>query len=134
LLSELYRVYLEGQPSPDAIADAAPVATRPGTAPESNTGSDDMSENDTTNGSGGLFGQFSALASRLSKTSVTDLTSVLGIDRNYANRELQIAQSFFKGEALAHHLEDSYYAALGGAVGFVARVGEEIVPASLEDC
>ena len=52
---------------------------------------------------------------------------MVGIDKNYANRELQLAQSFLKGESLAHHMEDSYFEAMGRAVGFNTTVGEEIV-------
>jgi len=78
-----------------------------------------------------LLAQFSAVADRLSKATMTDLASVIGIDRTYADRELQIVQSFLQGAALAHHLEDSYYAALGRSVGFIASVGEEIL--ALED-
>jgi hypothetical protein len=37
-------------------------------------------------------------------------------------------QALFKGDALSHHMEDSYYAAMGRAVGFVAVVGEDVVP------
>jgi hypothetical protein len=74
-----------------------------------------------------IFSQLGAVADRLSKTTMTDLASVIGIDRSYASREMQIAQSFLQGEALAHHLEDSYYSAIGRSLGFIARVGEEIV-------
>jgi hypothetical protein len=70
--------------------------------------------------------QLGAIANRLTKASVTDLASIVGIERTYATREIQIAQSFFQGEALAHHLEDSYYSALGRSVGLNATIGEEI--------
>eukprot|EP00980_Cylindrotheca_fusiformis_P001577 scaffold360_cov107-Cylindrotheca_fusiformis.AAC.7 len=63
---------------------------------------------------------------RLSKVSVSDVASVVGIDKNFSERELQIVQSLVKGNGLANHMEDSYYAALGRAVGFVATVGEDI--------
>lgn len=77
--------------------------------------------------SSSVFTQLGAVASRLKKVDIADLTSVVGIDRTYANRELQLAQSFLKGESLAHHLEDSYYMAMGRAVGFNTTVGEDIV-------
>jgi hypothetical protein len=65
---------------------------------------------------------------KLSQRSLTagDVVTVLGIDRAFAGRELGIVQSLFKGEAVADHLEDKYYAGLGGAAGFRARVGEDI--------
>jgi Lipase (class 3) len=73
-----------------------------------------------------VLSQLGAVASRLTKASFTDLASIVGIERTYATRELQLAQSFLQGEALAHHLEDSYYMALGRSVGLVATIGEEI--------
>jgi hypothetical protein len=75
-----------------------------------------------------LLSQLGAVATRLSKATITDLASVIGIDRTYANREVKLVQSFLQGEALAHHLEDSYYAAMGRSVGLKAAVGEDIVP------
>ena len=79
------------------------------------------------NGVAGVFDQLGAVANRLQKADIADLTSVVGIDKNYANREIQLAQSFLKGESLAHHLEDSYFSAMGRAVGFNTTIGEEIV-------
>jgi len=73
-----------------------------------------------------VFDQLGNVASRLQKLDVADLTSIVGIDKKYANREMELAQSFFKGESLAHHLEDSYFTAMGRAVGFNTTVGEEI--------
>ena len=80
-----------------------------------------------------LFAQLGAVADRLSKATITDIASIVGIDRTYATRELQIAQSFLAGEALAHHMEDSYYSAMGRTVGLKAAVGEEIVPLKAVD-
>lgn len=75
--------------------------------------------------------QLGSLASkfqeRLSKVTLSDVASVIGIDKKFSERELKIVQSLVKGEGLAHHMEDSYYAAMGRAVGFRASVGEEIV-------
>eukprot|EP00536_Pseudo-nitzschia_multiseries_P004560 jgi/Psemu1/253724/estExt_Genewise1Plus.C_760053 len=76
---------------------------------------------------GSVFDQVGAVASRLRKVDMSDLTSLVGIDRTYSSRELELAQSFLKGESLAHHMEDSYYLAMGRAVGFNTTVGEEIV-------
>jgi hypothetical protein len=53
---------------------------------------------------------------------------VIGIDKSFTERELQLAQALYSGDALSHHMEDSYYAAMGRAGGFVAVVGEEVVP------
>ena len=65
---------------------------------------------------------------RLSQVTAADITSVVGIDKTFTDRELQLVGSVFNGKALAHHLEDAYYAAMGRAVGFVAVVGEDVVP------
>lgn len=74
--------------------------------------------------------QLGSLASkfqeRLSKVTISDVASVIGIDKKFSQRELEIVQSLVKGDGLANHLEDSYYAALGRAVGFLATVGEDI--------
>jgi hypothetical protein len=65
---------------------------------------------------------------RLSTISASDITSVIGIDKSFTERELQLAQALYSGDALSHHMEDSYYGAMGRAGGFVAVVGEEVVP------
>jgi Lipase (class 3) len=149
LLNELLRAYREASggadattPKPSAV-EMQVLAAVANLTNDSNNGYEGPSPNEssrtpykdnasinTRNPSNQLSEQFGALASRLSKASMTDLTTMIGIDRMYASRELQMAQSLVKGEALAHHLEDSYYAAMGRAVGFVATVGEKIVPAS----
>lgn len=85
-------------------------------------------EDGESSSSGGVFSQLGAAASRLKTVDVADLTSLVGIDKSYAKREVELAQSFLKGESLAHHMEDSYYMAMGRAVGFNTTVGEEIVP------
>jgi len=66
---------------------------------------------------------------RLQSLSATDITSVVGIDKSYAEREVKMIQSVASGEALAHHLEDEYYQGMGRACGFVARLGEDILEA-----
>ena len=63
----------------------------------------------------------------MKQLKASDLASVLGIQRDYTERELRIIQSLLQGKALAHHLEDEYYAGMGRASGFLARVGEELV-------
>lgn len=72
------------------------------------------------------------LSERLSAVTAADITSLIGIDKSFTEREVQMVQALLKGEALAHHMEDSYYAAIGNAAGFVSLVGEEIVAASKE--
>jgi hypothetical protein len=79
-----------------------------------------------------LIKKLSKLAEKLSllfeNVSASEIAGVVGIDPKFAEREWRIIQSLSKGDALAHHLEDSYYASVGRACGFVARVGH-----SLED-
>lgn len=79
-----------------------------------------------------LLAQVGSIASkfqeRLSAVTASDITSLLGFDKSFTDRELQMVQALFKGEALAHHLEDSYYAAMGNCAGFVALLGKDIVP------
>jgi hypothetical protein len=79
-----------------------------------------------------VFGKFSAVASkwgeRVKNLKASDLTSIVGIDREFSEREFKIIESVAKGKALANHLEDDYYAAMGRASGFKAVVGEEIAP------
>jgi hypothetical protein len=80
-----------------------------------------------------LLTQIGAIASkfqeRLQVVTASDLTTLIGIDKSFTEREIQMVQALFKGEALAHHMEDSYYSALGSAGGFVAVIGKDIVPA-----
>lgn len=68
-----------------------------------------------------------ALAERLKTVTAADVASAVGIERQFTERELRMIQSIVKGEALAHHMEDEYYTALGRACGFDAKVGEELV-------
>ncbi|CAB9496305.1 Lipase class 3 family protein [Seminavis robusta] len=81
---------------------------------------------------GGVFGRFSGVASKWSERVKTlkasDLASVVGIDRDFVEREFKIVESFAQGRALANHMEDDYYTAMGRAVGFRVAVGEEIIP------
>jgi hypothetical protein len=64
---------------------------------------------------------------RIKNIQASDLASVLGIDQSFTDREFRIIQSLVQGKALAHHLEDEYYAGMGLASGFVAKVGEDLV-------
>lgn len=70
------------------------------------------------------------VAERFQTMTATDLTSIFGIDKKYAEREATIIQSIVSGEAIAHHLEDEYYSAMGRASGFIARVGEPLISIS----
>lgn len=76
---------------------------------------------------GGANAVFQKVSERLSKVTASDVASVIGIDKNFSEREIKMIQSFVKGDALAHHLEDSYYSAMGRASGFHANVGDDIV-------
>jgi Lipase (class 3) len=67
------------------------------------------------------------VADRMKNLKATDLGTILGIDQSYTDRELRLIQSLVQGKALAHHLEDEYYAGMGRASGFVAQVNKEIV-------
>ena len=82
---------------------------------------------------GELLKQLGTIASkfqeRLQAVTASDITSLIGIDKSFTEREIQMVQALFKGEALAHHMEDSYYSALGCAGGFIATIGRDIVPA-----
>lgn len=79
-----------------------------------------------------VFGKFSVVASkwteRMKNFKASDLASIIGIDREFSEREFKIIESFAKGRALANHMEDDYYAAMGRACGLKAVVGEEIEP------
>lgn len=68
----------------------------------------------------------SSVSNPLQSFSVSDVTSIIGLNKNYTDREVKIIQSVFTGKALAHHMEDEYYQAMGRACGFMALVGKEI--------
>eukprot|EP00591_Stephanopyxis_turris_P008345 CAMPEP_0195510144 /NCGR_PEP_ID=MMETSP0794_2-20130614/2883_1 /TAXON_ID=515487 /ORGANISM="Stephanopyxis turris, Strain CCMP 815" /LENGTH=820 /DNA_ID=CAMNT_0040637519 /DNA_START=32 /DNA_END=2497 /DNA_ORIENTATION=- len=63
---------------------------------------------------------------RLSNFEATDLVSLFGIRKEYAEREAKLIKTIASGEALGHHMEDEYYGAMGRASGFIARVGEDV--------
>jgi hypothetical protein len=67
------------------------------------------------------------VSDRVKSISASDVASIIGIDQSFTTRELRIVQSLWQGNALAHHLEDQYYAGMGRASGFIARVNEDIV-------
>jgi predicted lipase len=57
----------------------------------------------------------SKVTARFKTLSASDVASVLGIDRSFTEREIKLVQSLLQGKALAHHMEDQYYATLGAA-------------------
>jgi len=118
LIDELVQTYKGTAGGGDAVAAADELEKLVGMDDEGTSSVEEKSS---------VFTQLGAVASRIKSMDVADLTSVVGIDRSYANREIELAQSFMKGECLAHHLEDSYYLAMGRAVGFNTTVGEDIV-------
>jgi Lipase (class 3) len=67
------------------------------------------------------------VSTRLMSLSASDIASVLGIDRNFSEREMKLIQSLMEGKALAHHMEDQYYGGMGRASGFLTLVGQPIV-------
>jgi len=66
------------------------------------------------------------LSDKAQKFSLTDLTSAVGINKDFVERETKVMQSVLSGDALAHHMEDKYYEAVGASCGFVSTVGGEI--------
>jgi Lipase (class 3) len=64
---------------------------------------------------------------RVKQMKASDLASVVGINKSFTDREFRIIQSFMQGKALAHHLEDEYYAGMGRATGYLARVGKDLI-------
>lgn len=82
---------------------------------------------------GNPFDKFTGFASkvsdRLKKMTASDVASIIGVDREFSEREFKIIESFTKGKALANHMEDDYYSAMGRACGLIAAVGEEITAA-----
>ena len=68
----------------------------------------------------------SKFSDRFRTIKAVDVTSILGIDKDFTEREMKMVRSIFAGEALKHHMEDEYYSAIGRACGFIARIGENI--------
>ena len=146
LFDELYRAYNQGTQKEGgdlsnvdvvdegvlaaAAAAAAATAAAAGKADErgkatSTTKGGGIDALDSLTSSPQLLKQFSSIATRLSQVTMSDLASVVGLDRSYTDRELQIARSVLKGEALAHHMEDSYYAAMRRAIGMKVEEDED---------
>ena len=49
---------------------------------------------------------------RQTVSSSADVTQLLGLDSRFVQAELQMVKSIGTGEAITHHLEPSYYAAM----------------------
>lgn len=64
---------------------------------------------------------------RLQKITADDITSLVGIDKNFSQREMKFLQSIFSGRGLAHHMEDKYYQGMGMCSGFVALPEQELI-------
>lgn len=115
-------------PVRDGVALSSPLAEGSLIAELLDDTPDDDGSSDSSSSAPALLGKFmNRLASRAKTLTASDVASVLGIDKKFADRELRLIQSLLKGEALAHHMEDQYYAGMGGAAGFRARVEEAIV-------
>jgi len=92
-----------------------------------------LDEKDSGSWTDKMFSAVGKVSERMKNLKASDVASVLGIDRDYTDRELRLIQSLVQGKALAHHLEDEYYAGVGRACGFLARVGEEVVELEEEE-
>lgn len=114
-------------PVRDGVALTSPTAEGNLIAELFANGSDGAESDTGSNPLAMISSAVSKLSQRAKTLTAGDVMSIVGIDKAFAGRELKIIQSLFKGEAVKHHLEDEYYAGLGGAAGFRARVDEEIV-------
>eukprot|EP00804_Cyclotella_cryptica_P010346 CCRYP_012268-RA/>CCRYP_012268-RA protein AED:0.21 eAED:0.21 QI:1501/1/1/1/1/1/2/180/510 len=89
-------------------------------------GDDDGSDNSTFNLA--KLGTISEkLTGRLQKITADDITSLVGIDKNFSQREVKVFQSIFSGRGLSHHMEDKYYQGMGMCCGFVALPEQELM-------
>jgi hypothetical protein len=126
-LDELVQTYKGDDVGSDAAIDAANALQQLVSNDNDDDDNDASSASSSASaGNNDFTSRLNAVATRLKSIDVADITSVVGIDRNYANREIELASSFMKGDSLAHHLEDSYYKAMGRAVGYNTTVGEDI--------
>jgi hypothetical protein len=107
-----------------ATREGLAVATTTDNVTQGSDDSDGSSKNDIISRLSTIAGKVS---DRVKNISASDIASIVGIDQSFTTRELRIVQSVLQGNALAHHLEDQYYAGMGRASGFVARVNEDIV-------
>lgn len=138
-------VWVEGEsddnkcPVRDGVALTSPLAEGSLLSDLMETTRDLLADETTdTSASGGISAGWSAswnkwtatatkVSQRFQSLTATDVASVLGLQREFTTRELELVQALLQGKALAHHLEDEYYAGMGRATGFLARVGEDVV-------
>ena len=64
---------------------------------------------------------------RLQKITADDLTSLVGIDKNFSQREVKVFQSIFSGQGLLHHMEDKYYQGMGMCCGYLALPEQDLL-------
>jgi hypothetical protein len=94
------------------------------------TGDDNEKENSSFNLTK-LSEMTEKVTGRLKKLTTDDLTSLVGIDKNFSQREIKFLQSIFSGRGLSHHMEDKYYQGMGMCCGFMALPEQELM--SLDD-
>lgn len=119
----------DGTPLTSPLADGSLLSDISNAMKESfasNTDADTKSKNVLGDYAANIRKLATKVGDRMQSVSTTDLTSVLGIDKKFTEREVRMIQSIMEGKALAHHLEDEYYAAIGRASGFIAIVGERL--------
>lgn len=123
-------VWVEGEsddskcPVRDGVMTSSPLAE--GTLLSDLKGLVATDESSSENTLSKLASTAAKVTQRVQSISSSDLGSVLGLNREFTDRELKMIQALAQGKALAHHMEDEYYAGMGRAVGLKARVGEDI--------
>ena len=95
-------------------------------------GSEDESDSEAAGSWSKLVSAANKLSKRVNTLTASDIASVLGIQKDFTDRELKMVESLVRGRALAHHMEDEYYSGMGGAAGFVAKVGSDVIEISDE--
>lgn len=89
---------------------------------------DDDDGNETSSFSLARLGNITEkVTGRLQKITAEDITSLVGIDKNFPQREVKVFQSIFSGQGLSHHMEDKYYQGMGMCCGFVALPEQELM-------
>jgi len=99
-----------------------------------NTLQDDQNGESTSESSfnlGNIGKMAEKVTGRLQQLSGEDIASLVGIDKQFTQREVKFLKSIFTGEGLSHHLEDKYYQGMGMVAGFAALPGQELT--RLED-
>mmetsp|Transcript_18437 Transcript_18437/g.24348 ORF Transcript_18437/g.24348 Transcript_18437/m.24348 type:complete len:794 (-) Transcript_18437:218-2599(-) len=119
-------IWIEGETDDrdDPVRDQARIASPTG---EGTLLGDLLSMTKVKPEEGGIL---TKLQGRLSSVTASDITSVVGLNKSFTEREIKMVQALFKGDGLSHHMEDSYYSAMGLAAGFLALVNEDVIPLS----